>query len=389
MIKRRLKYVVEDTDRHGNVRLYYRRPGQPKIRLPGPVGSPEFWEAYRRAHAGDASGKTDRRKTPEPETFRWLVESYYRSPAFARLDAKTQAERRGILERLVAEHGGKPFRLLEPRHVRRWRNERSATPFAANNMVKVLRYLYQHAVEADLVERSPVRDVSLLKVHSEGFHEWTEAEIAAFEARHPIGTKARLALALLLYTGQRRSDVVLLGRQHVREGFLCFTQEKNRNRKPVRLEIPIVPELAEILGASPVGDLTFLVTEWGRPFTVGGFGNKFRRWCDEAGLRQCSAHGLRKAAARRLAEAGCTEHEIRSITGHQTSQEVDRYTRGADQRRLAARALSRVGTAKSVPPATAIAGGGTKSDRKSLENGDVYDEWHAQGESETPEESTG
>jgi integrase len=97
-----------------------------------------------------------------------------------------------------------------------------------------------------------------------------------------------LACSLLLFTGQRRSDVVLLGRQHVRNGHhgptLRFTQQKNRKRKPVTLEIPIVPELQAILDASHCGDLTFLVTEFGKGFTANGFGNRFRRWCDEAGL---------------------------------------------------------------------------------------------------------
>ena len=47
-----------------------------------------------------------------------------------------------------------------------------------------------------------------------------------FEAKHPIGSKARLALALLLYTGQRRGDVVRLGRQHIRNGVLFLLCHK-------------------------------------------------------------------------------------------------------------------------------------------------------------------
>ena len=170
---------------------------------------------------------------------------------------------------------------------------------------------------------------------STGYHSWTPEEIATFEERHPIGTRARLALALLLYTGQRRSDVVAIGKQHVRNGSLCFTQYKNRRSKPVTLQIPIVCELQRIIDASPCGDLTFLVTELGRPFTSAGFGNRFRQWCDEANLKNCSAHGLRKAAAARLAELGATEHEIMAVTGHRTSKEVTRYTRAARQKILA------------------------------------------------------
>ena len=98
-----------------------------------------------------------------------------------------------------------------------------------------------------------------------------------YEERHPVGCKARLAFALLLYTGQQRSDVVLLGRQHVQNGWLKFTQRKNRNRRPITLELPILPVLQEIIDKSPTGGLTFLVTDRGRPFTGNGFGNKMRQ----------------------------------------------------------------------------------------------------------------
>lgn len=183
-----------------------------------------------------------------------------------------------------------------------------------------------------------------------------------------VPASARLAFALLLYTGQRRSDVMRFGRQHVRNGWLKFTQHKNRRAKPATLEIPIVSELHSIIDASPCGDLTFLVNRFGRPFTSAGFGNKFRQWCDEAGLKHCSAHGLRKAAAARLAELGASEHEIMAVTGHRTSKEVTRYTRAARQKILAGRAMARL-TAdqtgnKSVPLDGATANGGTKSDDK-------------------------
>ena len=133
-----------------------------------------------------------------------------------------------------------------------------------------------------------------------------------------------------------------LGRQHVRDGWLVFTQHKGRNRKPVRLEIPIIPELRRVIDASNTGDLTFLVNGYGRAFTNAGFGNRFRKWCDAAGLSECSVHGLRKAAAARLAELGCTEFEIMAITGHQTSKEVTRYTKGASQKVRAQAALRKM-----------------------------------------------
>jgi integrase len=102
------------------------------------------------------------------------------------------------------------------------------------------------------------------------------------------------------------------------------------------LSIPVHAELAELIAASSTGNLTFLVTEHGRPFTAGSFGVWFRKCCDEAGLPAiCTFHGLRKAACARLAEAGCSANVIASISGHTSLKEVERYTKGADQKRLA------------------------------------------------------
>ena len=355
-MKFRLKYVVEDTDRHGNVRLYFRRNGR-KLRLRGPVGSPEFLADYKAASKGPKpeSTKTDKVGRVVPRSIKWLCVEYYKSAMFKELDPRTQKVRRSILERFCQHKsdGDKPYALLQPRHIRIRRDELSDRPEAANGMVKALRQLFRFALRYDHHDDNPAEKVEYLSGNAEGFHSWTLDEIAQFEAKHPIGTPARLALALALYTGQRRADLVSLGRQHVRDGWLVFTQHKGRNRKPIRLEIPIIPELQRIIDATPTGDLTFLVTAFNRPFTSNGFGNRFRKWCDEAGLGNCSVHGLRKAAAARLAELGCTEFEIMAITGHTTSKEVTRYTRAASQRTRAESALSRLSPEqtpdKSVP----------------------------------------
>jgi len=174
------------------------------------------------------------------------------------------------------------------------------------------------------------------RIKTDGIHTWTEAEIAQFEERHPIGTKARLAFALLLYTAQRRSDVVGMGRRHVRNGTIAVRQQKTGTM----LQIPVHPKLREALGATFDKHLTFLVTEFGKPFSFAGFGNCDR--CAEVGLpKECSAHGLRKAACRRLAEAGCTAHQIRAISGHASLREVERYTKAADQAELARQAFEK------------------------------------------------
>lgn len=346
-MKVRIKYVVEDTDRHGNVRVYLRKRGQSKLRLPSPIGSPEFWREYQKAVSGAV-------RAPKPDlvaerkkqsgSFEWLCNQYYRSAVFQQLSPRTQGVRRGILQHIVRSGGGLPANELSAKHIRRWRDQKANKPESANGLIKALRQVYAFAVEYEITDRNPAKDVPYLSSNSDGFHAWSIDEVLQYEKTHPIGTKARLVFALLLYTGQRRADIVRLGKQHVSDGWIKLTQQKNERRRPVTVEIPLIAELRTIIDRSPTGDLTFLVTEFGRPFTSNGFGNRFRKWCDEAGLPQCSAHGLRKAAASRLAELGCTELEIMSVTGHSTSKEVERYTRAARRRVLAKSAMAKFST---------------------------------------------
>src|SRR5262249_33647630 len=154
--------------------------------------------------------------------------------------------------------------------------------------------------------------------------------------------------------GQRRSDVVRIGRQHLRpcrdEGLIklgvrnILTVKQQKTGKP--LLIPIHPHLQAILDATPSEHLTFLVTATGKPYGGNAFSEQFRNWCDAAGLpKNCSAHGLRKAACRRFAEAECTANEIMAHSGHGSMKELVRYTKAADQARLARNALAKAITA--------------------------------------------
>jgi integrase len=274
-----------------------------------------------------------------PGTINALVVAYLNAPAFGALSVSTKKTYRGILERFREAHGDKRVKMMEPHNVLAVMSSKATTPAAANNLLRMLRQLMKFAVLHGWRESDPTTGIKPPRMRSGGFHTWTEPEIAAFESAHKIGTRARLALALLLYTAQRRSDVVRLGRQHIRDGVLSIRQQKTG----AAVEIPVLPELRAILEASQNAHLTFLVTASGKPFSSAGFGNWFREMCDEANLpKACAAHGLRKAAARRLAEAGCTAHQIMSITGHKTLREVTRYTEAADRRGLAVAAMSKL-----------------------------------------------
>jgi len=263
---------------------------------------------------------------------RWLIQQYYASAAYLQMNPRTQTVRRGILDRFCQQHGDQSFKQLQVKHLLRIRDSMVDRPEAANGLLKALRQVFKFAITYDLSDANPVARIEYLKPkNKDGFHAWTLEEVEMFEAKHPVGTKARLAMALLLYTCQRRGDAVRLGRQHARDGWLTFTQQKGDKS----MEIPILAELQRIIDASPTGDLTYLVTAFNKPFTPAGFGNWFRKQCDAAGLPQCSAHGLRKAAAARMAALGCSSHQIMSIGGWVTLKEVERYTKAAERKRMA------------------------------------------------------
>jgi integrase len=218
-------------------------------------------------------------------------------------------------------------------------------------------------VKIGLIKYNPAREVKYLHNVSIGFRTLTWSEIAQFQAYHAIGTQARLAMSLILFLGQQKSDAVRFGRQHIRGGKFHFTQAKNRSRRPVDLTIPMANELQKVIDLTPKENLRFLVTQWGRPFIANGFGNKFRKWCDEAGLPQCSSHGLRKACATILAELGCSEMQIRAITGHRTANQVSVYTREENLAVLATQAIAKLDQHMAelhhVPPNETVADGGT------------------------------
>ena len=312
MTKLQLRYVQSFGGYH-----YFRRRGWPRIPLPGVVGSTEFMEAYQQALAATpvAIGVGKRSK---PGSVSAAIAEFYLSQSFRALSVGTQAKWRAILERFRENHGHLPLASLPKEFVITLLD--TMAPHAALNWLKVFRRFFRWCSERKLMRNDPTFGIKL--------------------------KKPRLALALGLYTAQRRGDVVRIGRQHIRDGVLTVRQQKTG----ATLAIPVHPDLAAIIAATPVGHLTLLVTQTGKSYGGNDFTDQFRVWCDTAGLpARCVFHGLRKAALTRLADAGCTAHEIAAISGHKTLSEVQRYTGAANQARLARAAMGRIAN-ESVKP---------------------------------------
>jgi integrase len=330
------KHCGWNTDRHGKRRVRFRKDGFSTY-LTGIPWSEEFMRQYAAALEGfqeQTNGAGAERTIPG--SMNALIVKYYRSPEYLWLKGSTQAARRSIIESFRQQHGTKPVARLTRAHVKDIIGAKATTPEAANSLLKVLRVILKYAVEDGVIANNPAAGVKRYRSRGEGIHTWTEDEIAQFQTHHPLNSRPGLALALMLYSAQRRGDVIRLGWQHVKGDVIALRQDKTDEP----LQLPMHPELVQALKMAPRTNLTFLVTASGRPFSGPSFTNWFKKQCKLAGLPQCSAHGLRKAGATRLANAGCSTDQIRAITGHKTLSEVARYTKAADQRRLARQALN-------------------------------------------------
>jgi integrase len=340
MTRIKLRYVNEYRDRHGRIRRYFRRPGGRSIPLPGLPGSIEFMSAYQEALA------TISPPPPSPKhviagSLAAIVAEYLRSADFANLSPSSQRSYRVVLKPILATHGHRLMRDLTKVAARHVVEEIGATrPGMANLTRAVLSKIAAYSVETGVRTDNPFAGLKPYRLST--YHTWTDAEITQFERFWPVGTRERLAFALLLYTGQRGGDVVKMLRSDIVNGCIWVAQDKARKGTTNELMIPIHPALARALQAGPVVGMQHIITNSrGKPLR--GLTELIQRAAKLAGLPpRCVAHGLRKAALRRLAEHGSTTKEIAAVSGHRSLSEIERYTARADQAGLAQAAIAKL-----------------------------------------------
>lgn len=341
-----LRYVHAFIDRTGRARFYFRRFGK-RTPLPGVPGSREFLEAYAGCLEDQRPSRAPR-TTAVDGTMAALATLYYRSPQYLKLSSSSRINYRRVIDQFLSEHGHRRVDQMRREHVDTIIGRLANKPGAAIVLLKRLRTLLRYAMALGWIDRDPTAGARGFS--SKELHTWTEEEITQFEERWPNGTRERLAFALLLYTGQRGSDVYRMTWANVAGDVIRVAQQKTGTK----MVIPLHPNLQAEMVLSRRHHVSILTTAYGKQFSVKGFGNFISEAIGKAALpSRCKAHGLRKAAARRLAEAGCTEKEIAAITGHKTLAEVERYTRAADQERLGRRAIEKQQENAKVANATA------------------------------------
>jgi integrase len=336
MPKARLPLLLTERTRHGQTVYYVRRGDGPRTRILGAYGSPDFMAAYRDALAG-ASAKTDSRR-PHSGSLAWLIEKYRESNAWKDLSRATRRQRENIFRQIITASGSAPFMDVDRDAVEDGRDRRADTPFQARHYLDALRGLFRWALDKKHVTIDPTASVENLKRKGgPGFLAWTEDDVTAYHKRWPVGTKERVWLDVLLYTGLRRGDACTIGRQHVRDGIATIKTEKTG----MEVSLPLLPDLQRTIAAGPTSDLAFICGERRQPLKKEAFGNMFREACRAAGVEK-SAHGVRKIAATRLADSGASEAQLDAIFGWAGGDMAQLYTRTANRRRLAREAMEKL-----------------------------------------------
>jgi integrase len=336
MPRPRPPHLHRQVTRHGEVVWYVRIGHGPRTRIRAAFGTPEFDAEYQAA----LSNQPPRPKSPTKEgTLTWLVERHRETTAWTSLSLATRRQRENIFRQVLETAGAQPLFRITTSSIMAGRDRRAATPSQARHFLDAMRGLFRWAAKARIVRIDPTIGVDdPPRAKSDGFPAWTEDHVAAYERRWPLGTRERVWLAVLLYTGLRRGDAVRIGRQHVRDGVASIKAEKT----DTWVTLPILPVLAEALEAGPCGDLTFIVGKNGKPLTKESFGNEFREACRGAGVPG-SAHGVRKIAATRAAEAGATVAQLEAIFGWHGGRMASLYTKAADRKRLSVEAMHKLG----------------------------------------------
>lgn len=324
--------VTEWKDRHGKKRYRFRKKGLPDYHFKNAPGSPDFLTELYAAQKAE----TPPVEQFAPFTYDALAQSFYGTVAWIEMTDSSKKTYRSIIERFRVKNGTKDARKVTAANVAKRIADMADKPAAANNLRKTLSRLHRHAILLGWRTDNPVEVTQAFKKKGEGFHCWTDAELAAFDARWPIGTRERLAKELLLGTALRKSNVLTVGKGNRKGDRLILSHTKNDSDTDIRMSAAMIAAI----DACPSKGPTYIETMYGEPYTPTGFYNWFKRACVKAGIPNCSPHGLRKAISRIMAEHGASVLEGRAVTGHKTDKEFMRYAEQANKAKMADSAMA-------------------------------------------------
>lgn len=306
--------------------------------LAGPIWLAGILGRISRGHRRKTAGRV-----PEQAGHRYaglLWERYRETIAWTKHMPSTRRQRENIMKHVLAAAGKEPYVSINRKSIVAGRDKRRETPAQARHFLDAMRGMFAWALDAGHVKIDPTAGVkSPAKLQNDGFEAWTEADVEAYCRRWPIGTRQRVWLDVLLYTGLRRGDAVKIGKQHIRDGVATLRTEKSG--ETITVTLPVLAALQRTLDIGPTGDLAWICGARGEPFVKEAFGNAFSEAARLAGIPK-SAHGVRKIAATTAANNGATVAELEAIFGWQGGRMASLYTRAADRVRLAKAAMTKL-----------------------------------------------
>lgn len=349
MPKPKLPFLHRYVTRHGKVKYYVKLSPHHKgrgLRVKGLYRSDEFMQNYHALVRGTPITPVLIGKDGKG-SLKWLITQYRNSRAWCdELSAGTRKQRGPILKHLEETNGDIPYTSINRAKVEEGMMAR--TENQARHFYDTVRGLFKWAVENEHHDRNPTDGIKVKKDSGEGHLPWPIELIEQYEKRWPLGTKERLVFDVYLYVGLRRGDAARLGKQHIRNGIVHLMTEKSQEKMSVY--VPVHPALEASIAACSSPGLAIICKDDGTHYTKEGLGNFFREAVAAADIpvtkrasnnKGYSGHGLRKASATIAAESGASEAELNAMfgwTGHQMAQ---LYTKKADRKRLAARAMAK------------------------------------------------
>lgn len=346
-------------DRHGKTRWRFVRAGK-TIHLPGQPGDDGFEAAYLAAVEGRARAQVVRHpNAAQPKTLGDAWSRVKQTAEWLAYDPATRQKNTTLAEGLLSSRvvASSPFlwrdvpmKDLQRRHLKGILAAHSATPHKAKHLLTAIRKMIYVALDEEWIEVDPSYKLKW-RPEYKGWKAWTSAAITQFEARWPVGTTPRLVYSLGLWLGNRRGDIATLrwdqrstrvvridGQLRQIDGFRLIQEKTGKE-----LFLPISPDLAEVLDATPRRGETVVVTEYGNPFSQKSLTGRMADWTRSAGLEKgFTLHGLRKTLGKRLAEGGASTRQLMEMLGHDDIEHAELYSREAEQVRLAAEGMDKV-----------------------------------------------
>lgn len=324
--------------RKGKLTYVYYRKGACKVRI---RRSPEDFKGIRaeveRIERELSEARLNPASTHREGSLGWLITEYRKSDWWKALRASTRVsyERAFVV---LEELKKKDLSFLDRSKILRlrdqaWMPERGR--WLANMTVTVLGIVLKFGQDKGHLKTNPlaenVRKIRAPKVKgaAPANRPWTEEErrIVLAEAEPHV----RLALALMMCTGLRKSDAFEVGFNDIRDGDISVIT--NKRNAPVSL--PIHPVLATAISARPgekVGRL--VIRRDGKPYTADGFDTVWHRYrktlLDRGAISPgLTLHGLRHTLGTLLKEAGMDDGDIADVLGQASVSMARLYSRHA------------------------------------------------------------